>query len=37
VGEREWQNLDFDALTDEIPVAEGMGALRMGDLFARVF
>jgi len=37
VGEREWQNLDFDALTDEIPVAEGMGSLRMDDLFARVF
>ncbi|MFN0214601.1 MAG: Uma2 family endonuclease [Saprospiraceae bacterium] len=37
VSEKEWQNLDFDAIADEIPIAEGAGKLSLAKVFARIF
>ncbi len=37
VSEKEWQNLDFDTISDEIPVAEGTGTLLLSKIFAQFF
>ncbi|MDO8367682.1 MAG: Uma2 family endonuclease [Saprospiraceae bacterium] len=37
VSEKEWQNLDFDTITDIIPIAEGAGKLSLAKIFARIF
>lgn len=36
-GEREWENLDFDQISDSIPIAGGLGQIRLDRVFKNVF